>query len=789
MPANDVTLTANFEAIPTTYILTLVASPAEGGTVSGGGEYEEGEEITLTATANAGFEFVNWTNAADEEVSDEAEFEYTMPAEDVTLTAHFTQTSGYLLTLLVNPAEGGVVTGAGAYEEGDVVTVTATPNAGFEFVNWTNAADEVVSTEAEFEYTMPAADVVLTANFEAIPTTYTLTLVADPVEGGTVTGSGEYEAGDVATVTATANDGFEFVNWTNEIDEVVSSEAEFEYTMPAADVTLTANFMQTGSYVLTLLANPTEGGMVSGAGAYEEDDVIPVSANPSAGYRFMNWANAADEEMSTEAEFEFTMPAEDVTLTANFEAIPPTYALTLVADPAEGGTVSGGGEYEAGEMTTVTATANDGFEFVNWTNEIDEVVSTEAEFEFTMPAEDVILTANFEAIPTYTLTLISNPLAGGVLTGAGSYEEGTEVIVTATANPGFEFENWTNAADEVVSTEAEFGYTMPADDVTLTANFMQTGSYVLTLLANPTEGGMVSGAGAYEEDDVIPVSANPSAGYRFMNWTNAADEEVSTEAEFEFTMPAEDVILTANFELIPTYILTLLANPDEAGTVSGGGEYPEGTMVTVTATPEEDFQFVNWTNAADEVVSTEAEFDYSMPAEDVTLTANFGPLIKYQVTFLIINQNNNAIIGATITIAGHGTLTTNALGQAIKNLPNGTYSFTVTAYGYQTHNGTFTVANGDKTVLVVMQTTGVEENALAALSVYPNPFGSSITLDNARSVTRLTVTNILGQRVMDVALAGDERITIPTEKLQKGIYLMIFEAEYGERVVRRMIKE
>ncbi|HNS30255.1 MAG TPA: carboxypeptidase regulatory-like domain-containing protein [Tenuifilaceae bacterium] len=778
-------------ASPPLYTLTLTANPFIAGIVTGGGEYEEGEEVAVAAMANTGFEFLNWTDEIDAVVSTDAAFGYIMPAEDVILTANFTQTGSYTLTLLANPPEGGVVIGAGAYEEDDVVTVTATPNAGYFFVNWTNAADEEVSDEAEFEYTMPANDVILTANFEPIPT-YILTLIADPVEGGTVTGSGVYEEGEVVPVTATPNAGYFFVNWTNAADEEVSDEVEFEYTMPANDVTLTANFEPIPTYTLTLVANPADGGSVGGGGEYEAGQVVGVAATANVGFEFVNWTDESGVVVSTNFAFDYTMPAEDVTLTANFEAVTiPTYTLTLVANPADGGSVGGGGEYEAGQVVGVAATANVSFELVNWTDESGVVVSTNFAFDYTMPAEDVTLTANFEAvtIPTYTLTLVANPADGGSVGGGGEYEAGQVVGVAATANVGFEFVNWTDESGVVVSTNFAFDYTMPAADVTLTANFMQTGSYVLTLLANPTEGGMVSGAGAYEEDDVIPVSANPSAGYRFMNWTNAADEEVSTEAEFEFTMPAEDVILTANFELIPTYILTLLANPDEAGTVSGGGEYPEGTMVTVTATPEEDFQFVNWTNAADEVVSTEAEFDYSMPAEDVTLTANFGPLIKYQVTFLIINQNNNAIIGATITIAGHGTLTTNALGQAIKNLPNGTYSFTVTAYGYQTHNGTFTVANGDKTVLVVMQTTGVEENALAALSVYPNPFGSSITLDNARSVTRLTVTNILGQRVMDVALAGDERITIPTEKLQKGIYLMIFEAEYGERVVRRMIKE
>ena len=169
--------------------------------VSGAGAYEEDDVVTVSAIANDGYVFVNWTNAADEEVSAEAEFEYTMPAEDITLTAHFEQIPTYTLTLEANPADGGVVSGGGEYEEGQVVTITAVANAGYEFVKWTDEEGEEV-TDAEFEYAMPAADVTPTANFEAVVILPHPTLVANPADGGVVSGGGEYEEGQVVTITA-----------------------------------------------------------------------------------------------------------------------------------------------------------------------------------------------------------------------------------------------------------------------------------------------------------------------------------------------------------------------------------------------------------------------------------------------------------------------------------------------------------------------------------------------------------------------------------------------------------
>jgi len=109
-------------------------------------------------------------------------------------------------------------------------------------------------------------------------------------------------------------------------------------------------------------------------------------------------------------------------------------------------------------------------------------------------------------------------------------------------------------------------------------------------------------------------------------------------------------------------------------------------------------------------------------------------------------------------------------------------SFTVTAQNGVTTNTYYVyLRHGDDIY--------VEPYSLSNLILYPNPFSSSITLNNASGVSRLIVTNIIGQRVMDMQLPGSERITIPTDGLTKGVYLMVFEAGNGERMVKKMIKE
>ena len=244
MPAANTNLVANFEEdIPQTYALTLEVNPLESGNVTGAGDYAEGEDVEIAATPAEGYQLVNWLTG-DVEVSTEANFTFTMPAANTTLVANFEEIPvAYSVAITVVPEGSGSVTGTGDYYEGDEVTVTATATEGFIFQNWrVNGA--VISSDQSYIFAMPAENVVLEAHFlEEGTVTYELSLVANPVEGGTVIGAGTFVEGELVTVSTIATEGYTFVNWVNE-DVEVSTDATFVFTMPAANTTLAANFQE-----------------------------------------------------------------------------------------------------------------------------------------------------------------------------------------------------------------------------------------------------------------------------------------------------------------------------------------------------------------------------------------------------------------------------------------------------------------------------------------------------------------------------------------------------------------
>ncbi|MBP5782203.1 MAG: InlB B-repeat-containing protein, partial [Bacteroidales bacterium] len=245
----------------------------------------------------------------------------------------------------------------------------------------------------------------------------------------------------------------------------------------------------------------------------------------------------------------------------------PAFNVTVAANPAQGGTVTGAGTYEEGSSVTIAASANVGYTFANWTEE-GTVVSTAATYTFTI-TEDHDFIAYF-TLNTYDVTVASNPADGGIVTGAGNYNHGATVTINATANAGYTFANWTEDGT-VVSTVATYTFTITeAHDFIANFDEMIINYYTVSLTANPTDGGMVIGAGTFEEGTPVTIAANANIGYTFANWTEEGTV-ISTNNPYSFVIN-ENHDFIANFT-INTYDVTVAANPVEGGSVTGEGTY------------------------------------------------------------------------------------------------------------------------------------------------------------------------------------------------------------------------
>ena len=312
------------------------------------------------------------------------------------------------------PSVAEVVPAGGPPSGGTAVTITGTGFIDATAVNFgsASAASFAINSGTSITATSPAGtgavDVTVTSPVGVSTTSpagqytyfYTIAVSAAPAADGTVEGGGDYTAGSVQTVTAVPNSGYAFVNWTQN-GAVVSTSPSYTFTLNSS-VSLVANF-SIGDYTISVTASPATGGTVSGGGTFQAGSSQTVMATPNAGYAFINWTRNGSV-VSTSASYTFTLTS-NVTLVANFVQ---TYTISVSASPAAGGTVSGGGTFPTGSSQTVTATANSGYAFVNWTQS-GSIVSISASCTFTLTS-NVTLVANF--VQTYTISAAAPQGAG-----------------------------------------------------------------------------------------------------------------------------------------------------------------------------------------------------------------------------------------------------------------------------------------------------------------------------------------------------------------------------------------
>ena len=564
----------------------------------------------------------------------------------------------FSVTVASNNSDWGTVTGGGIFEEGESITVEANANEGCLFVNWTKDGEIIIGAGAEYQFSVTES-CNLVANFAV--NTYTVNVSANPTAGGTANGGGTFEHGQSATVTADANEGYHFVNWTKD-GAVIHLLPDYSFTVTES-VDLVANFA-INSYTVNVAANPTIGGSVSGGGTFNHGQSATVTANANEGYHFLYWTENDVEISDAGASYTFVV-TDNHNLVANFAI--NNYTVNVAANPTNGGSVTGGGTFNHGQNATVNANPNEGYHFINWTKD-GTVIHLLPDYSFTV-TESVDLVANF-AINTYTVNVEAYPVEGGTVAGGGSnFEHGTEIQITAIANDNYNFVNWTEIGGGIIATTPNATVTVERN-MTLRANFVEQGKYFVTLEVNPTGAGTVDGDGEYYENEEVTIEAIANLGWGFLNWKKSG-EIVHTEPKYSFVI-TENVVLVANFELIPVnYKVTFNVIEED------GGAQIMNAMIVFNGIELESYIAENVpVGIYDFIVTKEGYFNGMGTVEvinsdvdvDVKLTKDVGIMINSLSEVVLYPNPFTNEINISNPNAVKGIQITNAAGQKVKKV-------------------------------------------------------------------------------------------------------------------------
>lgn len=303
------------------------------------------------------------------------------------------------------------------------------------------------------------------------------------------------------------------------------------------------------------------------------------------------------------------------------------FTLTVAsANPAQG-TATGGGTYSQDEDVVLTATPAAGYSFAQWSDG-----NTNNPRTVTVKG-DQTYTAQFETTPSYTITTVADPSTLGSVSGDGTYEKGTRVVLTATPNDaGSRFTQW---SDGVTYNPRTVTVTT---DATYTAQFESVPQWTLTVRANNDSYGTVSGGGTFYEGVITSISASPNDGYLFRRWSDGETYNPRTLSL------SSNLTLTAIFEAIPTWNLTLLVSPAGAGTVDGAGTYMETATASFSTAPNTGYRFLRWSDGV-------TNLSRSMRlTENTTLTAIYEAIPTYTITANVATGQS-----AHGTVTGGGT--------------------------------------------------------------------------------------------------------------------------------------
>lgn len=668
----DTSFTAIFVSNVST--ITVTNANPDWGNVGGSGVYYYQNLVSLTATPNYGYHFAQWNDGNTQNPRT------ITVAQDSTFTAYFSVNT-YSIVATSNSTTMGSVSGGGSYTYLHEMSLTATPAYGYHFVQWN---DQNTDNPRTITVTRDSA---FTAQFAA--NSYTITSEPNDPTMGSAYGSGTYNYNTSVTLTAVAEYGYHFTQWS---DGVTDNPRTVTVQNSA---TYTAQF-EINSYILTVQSSNPAIGTTSGGGSYNYLTPVNITAIPNDGYHFTQWSDGNTENPR------LVSVTANATYTAQFAI--NSYALGVVSNNTNMGSVSGSGTYNHNSTATLTATAYYGYHFVQWQDGNTEnprsvVVTDSAQYTALFDYNSYLVTAN------------SSNVTLGSATGGGSYNYLSQVALTAVPVPHYHFTMWNDSIEDNPRT------VIVTRDSTFTAHF-SIDRHTITLYGDDVMGDVDFQVSEIEANDPIMLQvdyntavwiiAYPNDGYHFTQWN---DGNTSNPRR---VVVSQDTAFTASFA--PNqYSATCAVNDVTRGTVaSTGGNYSYLTSVTFTAIPNSDYHFLRWSNG-----STNNPITFTL-TKDTSLTAI--------LVGLTTNVNDN-----TMGSVSHSKPSN--LVEVVTATPNYGYHFVQWSDGNTANPRTVTLT-GDTTLTAIFAIN----NYYVALGVNDESLGSVDGEDEYPYLSTITIT-------------------------------------------------
>ena len=606
------------------YTVSVASNNNEWGIANGGGTFEKDQNATITAVAATNYKFVNWTKD-DVEVSTENPYTFAV-TESATYVANFVEKTTYTINVTYDNTMG-IVTGVGSYYEGTEVTLTATANTGYRFVNWTYGSETSTNNSLEL---VVEGNITVIANFE--PVQYTLIAPTNDENKGTVSVDGVCTHGSTVTLTATAKPGYKLLYWSDRSTENPRT------------ITMTKNEAISAYFVKEYAEEPT----FKIEKVWENTNVPASTAN---GYQAVGWDGKIYMQNKTAGKIITYSSAEDtgteyatsglgqqiavdeagnlIVFNATFSTANPNAILIYQKGSTEGKAVSftlkdpAACHFFSASGDIYSAEGGYVYFYCNGKTAINRLKITNGAATASDVTTDLVGESVYSSPQNTNYVMVD--IFGNLVAHARSNKVNVINVHTneskAFTLPNIKMGTLGGCSFELGGKEL-WAYHAGASNYSSEWN-----------IYNMTDSKFLS------DDDFYAVDKSATTNYA-CNWLNVQVVDENTAYIYQFCPLKAMAIWKVTLERddLQEFTVTATANDPAMGTVTGEGTYYKDATATLTATPQVGYRFVNWTKAGVEV-STNATYTFTV-TEDVELVANFEalPEITYELNGGVWNQ-------------------------------------------------------------------------------------------------------------------------------------------------------
>ncbi|MCY4561728.1 MAG: BspA family leucine-rich repeat surface protein, partial [Flavobacteriaceae bacterium] len=616
----DCSISVEFEKVS----YTITTNAGTGGSITENQSVKHGESVSITATPNTGYQISGWTGSCGSFTKSTNPATFTA-TKDCSISVAFEKVSYNITT---TAGTGGTITENQSVKHGESVSITATPNTGYQIESWggTCGTFEKTTNPARFNASKSCS---ISVTFEKV--SYTITTTAGT--GGTITGNQSAKHEESVSITATPNTGYRISGWTGSCGSFTKSTNPTTFTA-TKDCSISVAFEKV-SYTIT--TNAGTGGSITGDQSAKHGESVSITATPYTSYQISGWTGSCGTFSQSTNPATFTA-TKDCSISVAFEKV----SYTITTNAGTGGSITENQSVKHGESVSITATPSIGYQISGWTGSCGTFSQSTNPATFTA-TKDCSISVEFEKV-SYTITTTAG--TGGTITDNQSVKHGESVSITATPNIGYQIQSWGGTCGTFEKTANPISITS-TKDCSITVAFEKV-SYTITTTAGT--GGTITANQSANHGESVSITATPNTGYRIGSWggTCGTFEKTANPATFTAT---KDCSISVTFEKV-SYTISTTAGT--GGTITRNQSVKHGESVSITATPNIGYQIQSWGGTCGTFEKTTNPISIT-PTKDCSITVAFEK-VSYTITTTAgtggtITDNQSVKHGESVSIA------------------------------------------------------------------------------------------------------------------------------------------